>query len=186
MNVLLGDPYLNKERLQWVLRAACEAEEEKSNVFAEVAADMARRTDDINVLLTCLEHLKGDGSVKNVSCEIEMEAKGLQLARRVMQGDTVMQIEKVEPIDTGWGCVILQAARFVEKEVDISFWRRVRFEAGGEAAWLVSADVLAQVCNRDVVAFDRYICLLLATLQVGGERAAEAGQRLRSLCKQSG
>lgn len=183
---LLGDPFLDKERAQWVISAACE-NEGKVDILARCAAVAVDREKEITILRECLHSLKHDAQSKHdVWCRVELEAKGLQLARRIVRGDSLVHPENEQRGSVAWGSVILHAARFVDDAADEKFWQRVRQEAGGESVWHVGGDVLVQISNRDVGSFDRYLSFLLGTVGSGGERAAEAGRRIRNLCEQDG
>lgn len=162
--------------------------EGKVDVLARSAAIAVEKENELSMLRECLRQLQGgdEGSEHSTWCKIELEAKGLHLARRIMRGDTLIRLEDAESKEVSWGCVILQAARFVEGVVDQKFWDRVRQEADSKAVWHVAPDVLTEVSNRDVGSFDRYLCLLLNTVHSGGEKAAEAVRRIRGLCEQDG
>lgn len=184
-DALLGDPFLDKERLRWTIGAVCE-NEGKIDVLAESAADAVDKENEIVMLRRYLHQLQGGNEDEHkVWCRVELEAKGLHLARRIMRGDTLMRPDDADSENFSWGCVILQAARFVEEVVDEEFWQRVRREAGTEAVWHVAPEVLIEVSNRDIRSFDRYLSALLNVIHCGGEKAAEAGRRIRDLCEQN-
>lgn len=194
---LLGDSKLSAERLGWILESLSESSlEDQLKSFVKVASESLRRNRECKAFENCerlfskwKNYTNGSDDDKqpifSAMHEVEAQAKGELLARRITKGCAVPEQRRVD--DVGWGCVMLWAAYFIEKEGgNKAFWANVNEYAGSDAVWSVPAHIMCRLCDQDVCVMDRYLSKLLDALKEGKGQAGEAGDRIRLLTKCKG